>query len=75
MKNPRKNPAVQEELSYESASRELEEILQRMKSGEVGVDELATNVERASLLIKYCYERLDHTEKRVQDILKELGLD
>ncbi|KAB2814524.1 exodeoxyribonuclease VII small subunit [Phaeocystidibacter luteus] len=67
--------AKQEKLTYESASKELEEILENMKSGEIGVDELAANVERASKLIKYCYERLDQTEKKVDEILKDLGLE
>lgn len=66
---------AKEKLTYESASNELEIILQRMKSGEIGVDELAASVERASVLIKYCYERLDQTEKKVEEILKDLGLD
>ncbi|GGH73439.1 MAG: exodeoxyribonuclease VII small subunit [Bacteroidetes bacterium] len=66
---------AKEKLTYESASNELDIILQRMKSGEIGVDELAASVERASILIKYCYERLDQTEKKVEEILKDLGLD
>ncbi len=64
-----------EKLTYEKASHELDEILERMKSGEIGVDELAESVERASKLIKYCYERLDKTEKKVSEILKDLGLE
>lgn len=67
--------AKEKALTYESASEELELILQRMKSGEIGVDELAASVERASVLIKYCHERLDKTEKKVDEILKDLGLD
>lgn len=68
-------PSKKEELTYEGASKELEAILVRMKEGEIGVDELASSVERASLLIKYCYERLDQTEKKVATILKDLGLE
>lgn len=64
-----------EKLTYDKASQELEQILEKMKSGEIGVDELAKSVERASKLIKFCYERLDNTEKQVQEILKDLGLE
>lgn len=64
-----------EKLTYEAAANELELILQRMKSGEIGVDELAASVERAGTLIKYCHERLDQTEKKVDEILKDLGLE
>lgn len=65
----------EEKLTYEAAAEELDLILERMKSGEIGVDELAEKVERASKLIKYCYERLDQTEKKVDQILKDLGLE
>ncbi|NVK04952.1 MAG: exodeoxyribonuclease VII small subunit [Flavobacteriia bacterium] len=65
----------EEKLTYEAAAEELDVILERMKSGEIGVDELAEKVERASKLIKYCYERLDQTEKKVDQILKDLGLE
>lgn len=67
--------AKEEKLTYEAAAEELDQILERMKSGEIGVDELAEKVERASKLIKYCYERLDQTEKKVDQILKDLGLE
>lgn len=62
-------------LTYESANAELELILTRMKSGEIGIDELAESVERASKLLLFCHEKLDKTEESVEKILKDLGLE
>ena len=64
-----------DKLTYDTASKELDDILLKMKTGEIGVDELAASVERASKLIGFCYKRLDDTEKKVEQILQELGLE
>ncbi len=63
-----------EQLTYESAALELEEILENLKNDEVTVDELAQKVERASKLIVFCKEKLNSTEKQVEDIIERLGL-
>lgn len=63
-----------EELNYENASKELEEILNQLKNDEVSIDELAEKVERASKLILFCKAKLSNTEKKVEDIISKLGL-
>ncbi|MEC4117346.1 MULTISPECIES: exodeoxyribonuclease VII small subunit [Myroides] len=63
-----------EQLTYESAALELEEILEDLKNDEVTVDELAQKVERASKLIVFCKEKLNSTEKQVEGIIERLGL-
>lgn len=63
-----------EGLSYEDASKELEEILEEMEDDKISVDKLAEKVERASLLLKYCSEKLRSTEEKVNDIVEKLGL-
>lgn len=63
-----------EELTYEKAERELEQILDDLRNDRIGIDALAEKVERASKLIVFCKERLSHTEKKVENIIKELGL-
>jgi exodeoxyribonuclease VII small subunit len=62
------------ELNYESASKELEEILTQLRNDEVSIDQLAPKVERASKLIMFCKEKLHDTEKKVEDIIAKLGL-
>ena len=63
-----------EELTYEKAERELEQILDDLRNERIGIDALAEKVERASKLIVFCKERLANTEKKVENIIKELGL-
>lgn len=63
-----------EELTYEKAERELEQILDDLRNDRISIDALAEKVERASKLIVFCKERLANTEKKVEIIIKELGL-
>lgn len=63
-----------EELTYEKAEKELEQILDDLRNDRIGIDALAEKVERASKLIVFCKEKLSSTEKRVEDIITQLGL-
>ncbi|SFO18071.1 exodeoxyribonuclease VII small subunit [Paenimyroides ummariense] len=63
-----------EELTYEKAEQELEQILDDLRNDRIGIDALAEKVERASKLIVFCKEKLASTEKKVDDIVKQLGL-
>lgn len=63
-----------DEITYEEAARELEEILSELKEDKVPVDLLATKVERAAKLAAYCSERLRTTENQIQQIIDKLGL-
>ncbi|MEJ6490958.1 MAG: exodeoxyribonuclease VII small subunit [Flavobacteriales bacterium] len=61
-----------EELSYDKAFEELQQIVRDMEEGEIGVDELSVKVKRASELIKVCKTKLSSTEEDVSKILKGL---
>jgi exodeoxyribonuclease VII small subunit len=43
-----------------------------MERGDIGIDELAVNVKRASELIQFCRNKLKTTEMDVAEILKQL---
>ena len=58
--------------SYSLAFDELQRIVTEMERGDVGIDELAVNVKRASELIQYCRNKLKTTELDVAEILKQL---
>jgi exodeoxyribonuclease VII small subunit len=62
----RKDPS-----SYEAAYQELQEVLQRLRTEKVKVDELTEMVERAKHLIRYCREQLRSTESLVEQLLEE----
>ncbi|MFZ9700746.1 MAG: exodeoxyribonuclease VII small subunit [Flavobacteriales bacterium] len=58
--------------TYKASFDELQQIITEMESGEIGVDELASKVKRASVLIQKCKEILSKTEVDVQKILDGL---
>ncbi|MDA3038654.1 MAG: exodeoxyribonuclease VII small subunit [Actinomycetota bacterium] len=58
---------------YGEAIEELEQILARLESTMVDVDELTQHVRRAALLIEQCRGRLRSVESDVSDVLTELG--
>jgi exodeoxyribonuclease VII small subunit len=63
---------MSDQPSYDSAFEELQQIVQEMEDGEIGVDDLSVKVKRASVLIKICKEKLTSTEDDVKAILKGL---
>ena len=61
------------EIAYEKAIEELEEIVSRIESEEIPVDELAEKVKRAGELIKICKTKLYKTEEEVKNVLSEIA--
>jgi len=59
-------------LSYQSAIEELEEILSKMENNELEIDQLSSQVKRASELISFCKDKLKATEKDVENILEKM---
>ena len=57
-------------LTYTSAITELEAIVQDIESGEIDVDVLTAQVNRASELIKFCRDSLRDTQKEVGKVLE-----
>lgn len=63
-----------EDISYEQAAKELDEILSSLKNDEVSIDKLEIQVERAAKLAKICSLKLRTTESKIKDIIEKLGL-
>jgi exodeoxyribonuclease VII small subunit len=55
-------------MTYEEAQKELEEIVQRLESGEVPLDEALKLWERGEELYRFCRERLDRAEGRIEEL-------
>lgn len=55
-------------IEYSDAIKELEQILERLRSGEVAINELATTVKRANNLVEECRRQLIHTQEELQKI-------
>jgi exodeoxyribonuclease VII small subunit len=61
------------EMTYSAALAELEEIVSAIENEDVEVDSLLEKVKRASFLLRYCKEKLRHTEAEVKKVLAETG--
>lgn len=63
---------AEKKLTYKEAISEVETILSMIENNEFDVDLLAEKVKRATILIKYCKEKLHNTEEEVEKIFKSL---
>jgi exodeoxyribonuclease VII small subunit len=62
-------------LTYQKALDELEDILYKMENNKLEIDQLSSQVKKASELITFCKTKLRETEKDVEDILKDVSKD
>lgn len=56
-------------LSFEEALRALEEVVRRLESGEVALDDSIGLYERGEALRKHCQARLDAAQARIERIV------
>lgn len=54
-----------EQLTYESAFAELQQIVRDLQDEAVGIDELSAKIARAAELVRFCRERLRMTEEEI----------
>ena len=60
---------AKKKLTYSEAMAEVEQILARLRSGELSIDELSSAVGRASELIAECRKMLVTAESEVERLL------
>jgi exodeoxyribonuclease VII small subunit len=60
------------ELGYGEALAELEEILDDLDRPDVDVDELSLKVQRASVLIRHCRERISSARLEIEQVVADL---
>ena len=68
MSNQVKKPAP--EANFEQAMQRLEEIVDKMESGELPLEELIVRYEEGMKLVKVCQERLASAEQRIEVITR-----
>ncbi|HMN88612.1 MAG TPA: exodeoxyribonuclease VII small subunit [Saprospiraceae bacterium] len=44
----------------------MQQIVEALENGNINIDELAAQTERAAELIRFCQEKLRQTEERIQ---------
>jgi exodeoxyribonuclease VII small subunit len=62
-------------ISYSRAIKEIEEILRKIESEELDVDQLSAGVKKAADLLKICKSKLRDTEQEIQKILDDIDKD
>jgi len=62
-----------ESISFEQSLAEVEAIIRRVESGEVGLEDSIVQYERGVALIRQCRETLDRAEQRVVDLTSQMN--
>ncbi|HZH05717.1 MAG TPA: exodeoxyribonuclease VII small subunit [Lautropia sp.] len=57
---------VKEPASYEAALEELEQLVGRIESGQLPLEQLLTGYERGAELLAFCRSRLDAVENQIK---------
>lgn len=60
-------------LSFEDALAQIEGILERIESGEVGLEESLAEYERGVGLLNHCRGKLDRAKQKVEDLTRTLS--
>ncbi len=61
---------MEQEITYDEATQQIELILAKLRNNEISIDELSTEVKRATELITLCRNRLLHSEEELKKILE-----
>jgi exodeoxyribonuclease VII small subunit len=61
------------EKKFEDALRELEDIVKRLESGDLPLEESLKIFEQGVTLSRYCLQKLEEAEKRVSILMKDDG--
>lgn len=63
----------EEEVSFEEALANLEEIIQRMESGEAPLDSLVTHYQTGVKMLKLCREKIEGAEMKIKQVQRKDG--
>ena len=58
---------AKKKLTYKEAINALEEIITKLESEDVGVDDLSKHVKEATELMNFCRAKLKNTEKELEE--------
>ncbi len=60
-----------QEMKYEKAVSELEEIVDKMERDELDIDQLSEQLKRTKVLVKLCKDKLTKTDEEIKKLLSE----
>ena len=61
----------QSEKRFESALEELESVIEQLESGELSLEDSLTAFEKGVGLVKYCNQKLNEVEQKVELLTKD----
>ena len=73
MGKPEKQSIANDNLSFEEALSNLEEIIQRMESGEAPLDSLVTHYQTGVKMLKLCREKIEGAEMKIKEVQEKDG--
>ena len=56
-------------MNYEDAVKRLEEIVKKMESDELGIDQMAAQLKEAQQLIRLCKDRLTKVDADIKAVM------
>jgi exodeoxyribonuclease VII small subunit len=66
-----KKVIMSEEMKYEAAFAQLQDIVRKMENEAFNIDEITVQLKEAQRLIKFCKDKLTKTEQEIQKIQSE----
>jgi exodeoxyribonuclease VII small subunit len=57
--------------SFEAALEELEQVIEQLESGEMALEDSLAAFEKGVGLVKYCNQKLNEVEKKVELLVKD----
>jgi exodeoxyribonuclease VII small subunit len=68
-----RNPNEEPKLDFETAMRDLEELVDRLEQGDLPLEESLSAFERGVMLTRSCQTALKEAEQKVEILLKKAG--
>ncbi len=62
---------AEKKLTFESALKNLEEIVLKMEEGEISLDQSLQKFEEGIELVKYCEKSLQEADGRIEKLMKD----
>jgi exodeoxyribonuclease VII small subunit len=70
---PKSQDPPEPQLDFESAMRDLEELVERLEQGDLPLEESLAAFERGVMLTRTCQAALKDAEQKVEILLKKAG--